>query len=83
VRFIRWGLTLLVLAVLAPLVVRLIRFEAGEWLEAHRPVAWCLLGLVWWICFDFSAIGLLLVAIAISSLVHQRGRVDARSAATA
>ncbi len=54
---VTWILASVCLLIVIPVAHRLVRFEAGLWMEAHQPVSWALLGLVWWTCLSVSIIG--------------------------
>ena len=45
--------------------------KTGDWLNAHQPVAWMLMGLFWWLCLKPSGIGLGLLLMAILMTVRQ------------
>lgn len=52
------------IVVVWPLTRRLVRQNVGRWMVRHNRFAWILLGLVWWCCLQWSAIGFCLCAAA-------------------
>lgn len=63
--WLAWVLAGIALPLVIVFTYRIVRLEAGEWLHRHHAVAWLLLGILWWLCFTPSILGLLGVAASI------------------
>jgi hypothetical protein len=73
------GILLLIGLSVVPFVRRLVRLDMGHWLSSHQSVAWALLGLLWWTCLSPSAIGIVLLLVAVWVAVKDRQRQETES----
>jgi hypothetical protein len=73
--------TILAGLIALPLLGRVFRSNVGEWLSQHRAISYLGLGLLWWFCFEFSLVGLLMAGIAIWSILWSVVRSQPNAAA--
>ncbi|HSG70290.1 MAG TPA: hypothetical protein VLA12_07735, partial [Planctomycetaceae bacterium] len=73
--------TILAGLIALPLLRRVFRSNAGAWLSQHRAVSYLGLGLLWWLCLEFSLVGLLMAGIALWSILWSVVRSQPSAAA--
>jgi hypothetical protein len=61
--------TILAGLIALPLLRWVFRSNAGEWLSHHRAVSYLGVGLLWWLCLEFSLVGLLMACAALLSIL--------------
>jgi hypothetical protein len=70
-RWILGGCSAVLALILIPLFRRIIRVEWSEWLHRHVAVSWLMLATFWWLFLTPSALGTVLLLVAMFSAVTQ------------
>ena len=70
-RWILGGCSAILAVILIPLLRRIIRIEWSEWLHRHVAVSWLMLATFWWLFLTPSALGTMLLIVALFRAVTQ------------